>query len=43
MASSRRLWWALGAMFLISFGVLAWIGGDIYRQAPPMPERVVFQ
>ena len=41
MTSSRRLWWALGAMFLISFGVLVWIGGDIYRQAPPMPERVV--
>ena len=28
-------------MFVISFGVLGWIGGDIYRQAPPMPERVM--
>lgn len=41
MTSPRRLWWALGLMFIISFGALGLIGGDIYRQAPPMPESVV--
>ena len=25
----------------LSFGVLLWMGGEIYRSAPPMPERVV--
>jgi nitric oxide reductase subunit B len=38
---TRRLWWILGIMFVLSFGALGLIGGEIYRQAPPMPELVV--
>ncbi len=41
MASPKKIWWALGLMFVLSFAALALIGGDIYRQAPPMPQRVV--
>src|SRR5690606_14120879 len=43
MNPSKRLWWTLAALFTVSFGILLWIGGDIYRQAPPMPEQVVSQ
>ena len=35
-----RLWLALAAVMLGSFGVLGYYGVQIYRQAPPIPERV---
>lgn len=41
MTSIRRLWWFLGILFVSSFGLLLFIGSEIYRQAPPMPEQVV--
>lgn len=41
MNATRRLWWILGILCVLSFGTLGWIGGEIYREAPPMPERVV--
>jgi nitric oxide reductase subunit B len=41
MNATKRLWWILGILFLLSFATLGWIGGEIYRQAPPLPERVV--
>ena len=41
MDQTRKLWWGLGLLLLASFSVLLWMGGDIHRQAPPMPERVV--
>ncbi len=41
MSSIRRLWWFLGILFVGSFGALLLIGGEIYRQAPPMPDQVV--
>jgi nitric oxide reductase subunit B len=41
MQTARRLWIGLGALLLVSFGVLLWMGGEIFRQAPPMPEAVV--
>ena len=37
----KRLWLLLGAVFLISFAVLGWIGTEIFRQAPPIPKDVV--
>ncbi|MBE7560055.1 nitric-oxide reductase large subunit [bacterium] len=36
-----RHWIALGLVILASFAVLGYYGGEIYRQAPPIPERVV--
>ncbi|HEX5513573.1 MAG TPA: nitric-oxide reductase large subunit, partial [Gammaproteobacteria bacterium] len=41
MNPSRRLWWTLAVLFAFSFGVLGWIGGEIYREAPPIPAQVV--
>ncbi len=37
----RRLWWAFGLVVVLSFGVLLAFGREIYRAAPPVPERVV--
>jgi len=37
----KRLWIILGAVFLISFSILGWIGTEIFRQAPPIPKEVV--
>lgn len=31
----------LGALLAVSFGILLWAGGQIYQNAPPMPERVI--
>ncbi len=41
MHYSRRLWLTLLVICVLSFGVLLWLGGEIYQQAPPIPERVV--
>jgi nitric oxide reductase subunit B len=41
MNSIRKLWIYLAALLSTSFAILLWTGGEIYRQAPPMPERVV--
>ena len=41
MSTTRRLWLSLGALLIIGFSVLLWMGGEIHRQAPPMPEAVV--
>ena len=40
MSTSRRLWIALVALLAATFAVLAWMGGEIHRAEPPMPERV---
>ncbi|MCD9188011.1 MAG: nitric-oxide reductase large subunit [Pyrinomonadaceae bacterium] len=37
----KKLWIAFAAVFIISFGVLIWIGTEIFRQAPPIPNEVV--
>jgi nitric oxide reductase subunit B len=36
-----RLWIGLGLVISASFAVLGYYGGEIYRMAPPIPERVV--
>ena len=41
MNSTRKLWVGLAALLMASFAVLLWVGGEIHRQAPPMPEQVV--
>lgn len=37
----RRLWIGLTVVIVGSFAVLGYYGAEIYRQAPPIPERVV--
>ena len=41
MDQTRKLWMGLIALLLSSFALLLWMGGEMHRQAPPMPERVV--
>lgn len=36
-----RLWVCLGLVFVISFAVLGYYGGEIYHTKPPIPKRVV--
>lgn len=41
MNSTRKLWVGLAVLLITSFAALLWVGGEIHRQAPPMPEQVV--
>jgi len=41
MNSTRKLWVGLATLLIASFAVLLWVGGEIHRQQPPMPEQVV--
>src|SRR6476661_4063632 len=35
MTPTRRLWTALGIVFILSFAALGWLGREIYLAAPP--------
>jgi len=37
----RRLWMALALVLIGGFALLGAVGREVYRQAPPIPERVV--
>ena len=39
--NTKRLWVALGIVIIGSFSVLGYFGVELYRQAPPIPQRVV--
>ena len=39
--SYKRLWIVFGLVVGLSFAVLGYYGREIYRQAPPVPQRVV--
>jgi nitric oxide reductase subunit B len=41
MDTTRRLWLGLAALLAATFAVLLWMGSEIYRKAPPIPEAVV--
>lgn len=38
---TKKLWIGFALVLLISFGILGYFGREIYRQAPPIPEKVV--
>ena len=38
---TKRLWWTLGIILLVSFGILGFMGTEIYRTMPPVPEAYV--
>jgi len=40
---AKRLWLGFIAVMVISFGVLLYFGREIYRKAPPIPDKVVTQ
>jgi hypothetical protein len=37
----KRPWIGLAALIIVSFAILGYHGGEIYRLAPPLPERVI--
>jgi nitric oxide reductase subunit B len=39
--TTKRLWVGLGILLCTAFGVLLWVGREVYHQAPPMPVQVV--
>lgn len=41
MAGYKKLWWTLIAVLAITFGILGYFGNEVYREAPPIPERFV--
>src|SRR5689334_10972682 len=41
MSASRRLWTGLAVLLAVSFSVLLWVGKEIHRVMPPIPEAVV--
>jgi len=41
MSTTNRLWVGLAAIIAASFAVMLWLGADLMRTAPPIPERVV--
>ncbi|MDE2562016.1 MAG: nitric-oxide reductase large subunit [Sphingomonadales bacterium] len=43
MSTTKRLWIGLAAVVFAGFAVMLWLGADLMRTAPPIPERVVTQ
>lgn len=43
MNKIKRLWILLATVVSVSFAVLLYFGGEIYRMAPPIPSRVVVE
>jgi len=39
--NTKKLWIGFTAVMVVSFAVLLFFGREIYRKAPPIPERVV--
>jgi nitric oxide reductase subunit B len=43
MGAYKKLWFILIAILIVTFSILGYYGSEIYRLAPPIPERVVSQ
>ncbi|WP_374361430.1 nitric-oxide reductase large subunit [Pseudoduganella danionis] len=41
MHATRKLWTWLGLICALSFGVLGWVGAEIYLAAPPIPKQII--
>lgn len=39
MAAYRKLWFLLIGIMIVTFSILAYFGKEVYRQAPPIPEK----
>jgi len=37
----RKHWFALIGVLIVTFSLLGYYGAEVYRQAPPIPDRVV--
>jgi len=41
MSSTKKLWLGLAALLVVSFSALLWVGSEIHRVMPPIPEKVL--
>ena len=41
MSRTAKGWWIFGSSVAVAFLILGFFGREVYRQAPPIPERVV--
>lgn len=41
MGEYKKHWWALVAVLIVTFTLLGWGGVEVYRSAPPVPEKFV--
>ncbi|SDJ59481.1 nitric-oxide reductase large subunit [Microbulbifer yueqingensis] len=41
MKKYYKLWWTLIAILAVTFGILGYVGKEVYRAAPPIPDQVV--
>ncbi|WP_138380701.1 nitric-oxide reductase large subunit [Luteithermobacter gelatinilyticus] len=41
MSHLSRIWIALIAVCVVSFGILLYLGSEIYQKAPPIPEKII--
>ncbi|MFC4297975.1 MAG: nitric-oxide reductase large subunit [Castellaniella sp.] len=41
MGEYKKLWWTLIGVLIVAFGILGWMGKEVYNQAPPIPAQVV--
>jgi len=41
MYDTKRLWWTLGIILPVSFGILGFMGKESYRVMPPVPDAYV--
>ncbi|WP_237058930.1 nitric-oxide reductase large subunit [Microbulbifer sediminum] len=41
MKKYYQLWWTLIAILAVTFGILGYVGKEVYRAAPPIPDQVV--
>lgn len=41
MGEYKKLWWTLIGVLVVAFGILGWMGKEVYNQAPPIPAQVV--
>ena len=41
MGQYKKLWYALIAVLIVTFSILGYLGTEVYRQAPPFPEKYV--
>src|SRR5689334_1218234 len=40
-SAMKKLWIGFGAVLVVSFSILGWIGTRIYQEMPPIPDRIV--
>ncbi|WP_331346662.1 nitric-oxide reductase large subunit [Cellvibrio sp. UBA7661] len=41
MREYRKLWWLLIAVLIVTFSILGYFGREVYRKAPPIPDKVI--